>query len=214
MKKLLTEWRKFVLTEGMKTAADLPQGSGVAIISTGKSPMFVYTFNGKPLYDKPRRPEYSGVPEGAPWGEVVTQKLPRNCLDGYSVQYSNAKTGWGPLLYDVAIEWATGQGSGLTSDRGEVSRDAFRVWNYYLRKRPDVEAAELDITNRGYEKITPDDESDDCEQIVSISWARKNNSHKDFGWSGEPTAYLYRVSGTPTMDALRSSGQLLDLEQE
>tara|TARA_R100000315_G_C5213242_1_gene126946 strand:+ start:45 stop:677 length:633 start_codon:yes stop_codon:yes gene_type:complete len=208
MKKLLTEWRKFVLTEGMKTAADLPEGSGIAIDNEkGGSPTFVYTYKGESLILKHRFSE-RGIPEDTPWGEVVTQKLSRNCLNGHMVMSSGTKTGWGPLLYDVAMEWATAQGGGLTSDRGSVSRDAYRVWDYYLRNRPDVEAAELDIINRGYEKITPDDESDDCEQIVSISWARKNNSHKDFGWSAEPTAYLYRVSGTPTMDALRAAGKL------
>jgi len=210
VKKLLTEWRKFVLTEGMKTAADLPEGSGVAIATDPNglwAPTFVYTYKGEKLYDKYRFSE-RGIPEDTPWGEVVTQKLKKDCLNGYMVQSSGTKTGWGPLLYDVAMEWATAQGGGLTSDRGSVSRDAYRVWNYYLRNRPDVEAAELDILNRGYEKITPDDESDDCEQIVSISWARKNNLDKDWGWSTEPTAYLYRVSGTPTMDALRSAGKL------
>jgi len=206
MKKLLTEWRKYILTEGMKTPADLPEGSGIAIATEADTPLFVYTYNGEKLYDPPRSKE--GVPEDAPWGEVVTQKLSRNCLNGYMVQHSAAKTGWGPLLYDVAMEWATAQGGGLTSDRGSVSKDAYLVWDYYLRNRPDVEAAELDILNRGYEKITPDDESDDCEQIVSISWAKKNNLDKDWGWSTEPTAYLYRVSGTPTTDALRSAGKL------
>jgi hypothetical protein len=53
MKKLMTEWRKFVLTEGMKTAANLPQGSAIAIVSRSSqplpagNPMFVYTYGGK-----------------------------------------------------------------------------------------------------------------------------------------------------------------------
>jgi hypothetical protein len=106
------------------------------------------------------------------------------------------------------MEWASQEGGGLTADRGVVSRDAYYVWEKYLRNRPDVEALQLDITNKGYEKITPDDESDDCDQGVSISWARVKNSHPDWGWSGQPTAHLYRVSGTPTRDALRKAGKL------
>jgi len=218
MKKLLTEWRKFVLTEGMKTAANLPQGSAIAIKSRGTNPMFVYTYGGKPLYDKPNPRFNPGVPEGAPWGEVLIGKLKPNsqgdCSDAYGVDHSDTASGWGPLLYDVAMEWASKNGSGLTSDRGSVSKDAYNVWNYYLRNRPDVEATQLDIRNSGYEKITPDDESDDCEQAISVSWARKTDSDPDPGWSAQPTAYLYRVSGTPTMDALEASGQLLELEQE
>ncbi len=218
MKNLLTEWRKFVLTEGMKTAANLPQGSAIAIKSRGTNPMFVYTYGGKPLYDKPNPRFNPGVPEGAPWGEVLIGKLKPNsqgdCSDAYGVDHSDTASGWGPLLYDVAMEWASKNGSGLTSDRGSVSKDAYNVWNYYLRNRPDVEATQLDIRNSGYEKITPDDESDDCEQAISVSWARKTDSDPDPGWSAQPTAYLYRVSGTPTMDALEASGQLLELEQE
>ncbi len=218
MKNLLTEWRKYVLTEGMKTAANLPQGSAIAIKSRGTNPMFVYTYGGKPLYDKPNPRFNPGVPEGAPWGEVLIGKLKPNsqgdCSDAYGVDHSDTASGWGPLLYDVAMEWASKNGSGLTSDRGSVSKDAYNVWNYYLRNRPDVEATQLDIRNSGYEKITPDDESDDCEQAISVSWARKTDSDPDPGWSAQPTAYLYRVSGTPTMDALEASGQLLELEQE
>jgi hypothetical protein len=112
------------------------------------------------------------------------------------------------------MEWASKNGTGLTSDRGSVSKDAYNVWNYYLRNRPDVESVQLDIRNRGYEKITPDDESDDCEQAISVTYARNTNSDPEWGWSAQPTAYLYRVSGTPTMDALEASGQLLELEHE
>ena len=75
MKNLLTEWRKYVLTEGMKTAANLPPGSAIAIKSRGTNPMFVYTYGGKPLYDKPNPRFNPGVPEGAPWGEVLIGKL-------------------------------------------------------------------------------------------------------------------------------------------
>ena len=218
MRSLLTEWRKFVLTEGMKTAANLPQGSAIAIRSRGTNPMFVYTYGGKPLYDKPNPRFNPGVPEGAPWGEVLIGKLKPNsqgdCSDAYGIDHSDTASGWGPLLYDVAMEWASKNGSGLTSDRGSVSSDAYNVWNYYLRNRPDVESVQLDIRNRGYEKITPDDESDDCEQAISVSWARKTDTDPDPGWSAQPTAYLYRVSGTPTMDALEASGQLLELEHE
>ena len=57
-------------------------------------------------------------------------------------------------------------------------------------------------------------ESDDCEQAISVKYARDTNSDPKWGWSAQPTAYLYRVSGTPTMDALEASGQLLELEQQ
>jgi hypothetical protein len=212
MKKLLTEWRKFVLTEGMKNPADLPEGSGIAFKkSMDGAPGFVYTYEGEKLYMQPHSRD--GIPEDAPWGSIRIENLQDlygdgKCLKGYMVAGSNAKTGWGPLLYDLAMEWASQAGGGLTADRGVVSRDAYYVWDKYLRSRQDVEALQLDINNGGYEKITPKDESDDCDQVVSIGWARVKNGHPDWGWSAEPTAYLYRVSGTPTTDALRAAGKL------
>ena len=90
MKKLLTEWRKFVLTEGMKTAANLPQGSAIAIKSRGTNPMFVYTYGGKPLYDKPNPRFNPGVPEGAPWGEVLIGKLKPNSQGAVSYTHLRA----------------------------------------------------------------------------------------------------------------------------
>jgi hypothetical protein len=212
MKKLLTEWRKYILTEGMKTPADLPEGSGVAFdASIDGAPGFIYTYEGRRLYSKPYKEH---VPEDSPWGSIRIEDLQDlygggKCLKGYMVAGSNAKTGWGPLLYDLAMEWASQAGGGLTADRGVVSRDAYRVWSQYLHKRKDVEALQLDINNQGYEKITPKDESDDCDQVVSIGWAKQTGA-RDWGWNwaSEPTAHMFRVSGTPTTDALRAAGKL------
>ena len=211
MKKLLTEWRKYLLTEGMKTAADLPEGSRVAFeISMDGTPGFVYTYEGAKVYMQ----DGSAVPEDAPWGYIRIENLQDlygggKCLKGYMVAGSSAKSGWGPLLYDLAMEWASQAGGGLTADRGVVSRDAYRVWSQYLHKRKDVEALQLDINNQGYEKITPKDERDDCDQVVSIGWAKQTGA-RDWGWNwaSEPTAHMFRVSGTPTTDALRAAGKL------
>ena len=205
MKKLLTEWRKYLLSEGMKTIKDLPEGSNI-LVSIGQDIQLAYRHEGQTLYhanagDPP-------PPDDAPWGSMTSIKLKKPCLDGYQVVQASARKGWGPLLYDIMLELTSELGGGLTADRGSVSRDAYQVWDYYMRKRKDVEAAELDITNRGYEKITPDDESDDCEQSSSIRWARKNNLDKEYGWSSQPTAYLYSKSSTPTLDALRAAGKL------
>lgn len=50
--------------------------------------------------------------------------------------------GWGPFLYDIAMELATQDGHGLVSDRNEVSSDARRVWEHYFHNRPDVRRSE------------------------------------------------------------------------
>jgi hypothetical protein len=55
---------------------------------------------------------------------------------------SSAPGGWGPLLYDIALEYAGKKG--VLPDRGQVSADALRVWTYYLRNRSDVEKYSMD----------------------------------------------------------------------
>ena len=84
------------------------------------------------------------------------------CMGGAYVTLAKAEGGFGPLAYDVAIE-ATG---GLMSDRTEVSPDAAAVWDYYMNNRPDVKVDQLDIL-KDYEEeqLTPDDKSDDCDQV-------------------------------------------------
>jgi hypothetical protein len=61
---------------------------------------------------------------------------------------SSTTSGWGPLLYDIAIEWASMNGGvGLVSDREIVSPDAARVWGVYSdpSRRRDVTSTQLDI---------------------------------------------------------------------
>ena len=50
------------------------------------------------------------------------------------VDSATARTGMGPLAYDIAIE-LTG-GLGLMSDRFSVSKDAAAVWDQYYNNRP------------------------------------------------------------------------------
>ena len=119
---------------------------------------------------------------------------------GGVVQSSTAKTGMGPLAYDVAIE-ETG-GLGLISDRTVVSREARAVWDYYMNNRPDVEAVQLDDK---YNTLTPEDE-DNCSQQVAISDEQGNRMPKN--WKDDALSKLYKKSGTPVMDELRKRGML------
>ena len=88
-----------------------------------------------------------------------------NCGGAWMVGGVAAPHGWGPLLYDVAIEWATQNGGGLISDRGSVSSEAQRVWNYYMRNRDDVTAHQLDDLRN---TLTPEEE-DNCNQDIGRS---------------------------------------------
>ena len=116
------------------------------------------------------------------------------------VQSATAKTGLGPLAYDIAIE-LTG-GLGMISDRASVSSDARAVWDYYMNNRPDVIKQQLDDLHN---TLTPEDE-DNCDQYVAIKDAQ--GMHMPKNWKDDALSKLYKKSGTPVMDELRKRGML------
>jgi hypothetical protein len=67
------------------------------------------------------------------------------CDGAWVIASTHAQKGWGPLLYDIAIEWATLNGSGLTPDRESVSKEAFNIWDRYMKTRPDVKHTQLSL---------------------------------------------------------------------
>lgn len=80
---------------------------------------------------------------GTPKGRVEIEKFPNEPF--YRVTWSEnfGAKGWGPLLYDLAMEFATAMGFGLASSdpsqKGSVSQYASAVWQHYHDKRSDVE---------------------------------------------------------------------------
>lgn len=132
------------------------------------------------------------------------------CGDALHVVYAGAASGWGPMLYDVAMEVATEVGGGLTPDRNSVSSDAENVWSYYFNDRGDVESQQLDLTDRevayytdlNVQKLTPDIEEDDCLQSKAI------RAYED-KWDQSPLSKRYTKAPT-TMNALRAAGRLVE----
>jgi hypothetical protein len=136
------------------------------------------------------------------------------CKGAWVVQMvSPTSSGWGPLLYDIALEWSTKEGGvGLVSDRESVSGEARKVWGVYgdPEKRRDVTPTQLDIfaniegipdsaaakslagepTDPGYEdrvramQITPDDLTDDC--VQDSAYAQNPGS-----WRESPLSRAY-----------------------
>ena len=136
------------------------------------------------------------------WVAMVAYETPAGARAGGKcgraggvVQSSTAKTGMGPLAYDVAIE--AQEGMGLISDRASVSADALAVWDYYMNNRPDVEVVQLDDQ---YNTLTPEDE-DNCDQTMADSYGLGD-------WESSSLSKLYKKSGTPVMDELRKRGML------
>jgi hypothetical protein len=122
------------------------------------------------------------------------------CLGAANVTNSRAYEGMGPLAYDIAIE-ASG---GLMSDRTEVSGEAENVWYHYMKRRPDVQADQLDITKDfGVPQLTPDYKKDDCSQVPAFDLYGS-------GWDGTGLSQKISKTGTPVIDELRRRGILVE----
>ncbi len=172
---LLREYIRELLTEAAKGLTEFEErGMYIAIEDLGD--MFeikLYDFDpagrepGTPDVASPAGPQ-SYFPDGS-LGLISAMKesSPDNgpCLDGFTITWvSVSESGWGPLLYDLAMELATSKGSGLTPDRRSVSFQANKVWDYYLANRSDVEMVQMDdLSNR----LTPGTKEDNCAMTLA-----------------------------------------------
>lgn len=151
--------------------------------------------------DHSKHEEYMEIVGLIPWGRVryttASKQRTGRCLNSGIVASTEAASGWGPLLYDIAIESAQLSGlSGLTPDRETVSPSARRVWSAYRDKRADVRKTRLDIDLASTEfednhldhlewsKLTPGDPSDDC----SMTQAYEYNGVE---WYNSPLSMVY-----------------------
>ena len=132
----------------------------------------------------------------APIGGVMMNGPQDGCAGAYVIAGTAAEKGWGPFLYDIAIEWASMYGEGLVPDRGLVSPEARHVWNYYMTKRGDVKKNQLDTPEN---QLTPTDD-DNCDQESSI---------EDVGddFTKSPLSKRYTKEPT-TINALKKIGRL------
>jgi len=183
MKLLFENWRGY-LNEGMKSISELPSdvyivvrpdpadrggglsrstaaahgGSGAKVISLARRDIHTGELT-KPYADINHAWEEEEL-----YGDVLIVPL-EGCQDAWE-SHSEAASGWGPLLYDIAMEYTTLNGGGLMSGRQGSSPDAQRVWNYYLKNRQDVTAHQLDDKRNS---LTPGDDSDNCDQHIEPS---------------------------------------------
>jgi hypothetical protein len=128
-----------------------------------------------------------------------------NGITVYSIAWAGAKGGYGPLLYDIALEalWKF-QKAALTSDRAQVSTHAKAVWDYYLENRDDVEKIQMDIDKETIAQTSvplkhlTEPTDDDCPQKISIRYASKIRGAKNApNWYQQSTAYAY-IKRDPT----------------
>jgi len=75
----------------------------------------------------------------------ISWKSRYDCSNQYPETYlevgpdeSRAKHGYGPLMYDIALEYAYQLGMYIVPDRTGVSSAASMMWKHYKERRPDV----------------------------------------------------------------------------
>ena len=115
MKHLRQYIRQVLLNEAMKTPADLPDDVVVVINADSKAASIYYGMANNPS-------EYASL-DRSTMGAIDIYSLKGhpgygNCGDAWMVGGSGAQEGFGPLLYDIAIEWATQNGGGLIIGSG------------------------------------------------------------------------------------------------
>ena len=136
-----------ILQEGMVTADQLPEGVIIRIKEFGSGSARIQYVWGDERQPK-LFPTYPTAENRNCWGSILIEKW-INGQPVWQVTSSTAGQGYGPLLYDIAMEYATQHGLGLMSDRSSVSEGedgAVHVWDYYLGNRDgnDVTAHQMD----------------------------------------------------------------------
>ena len=187
MKLLRETIARMILQEGMATMEDLPDDAYVSIKMLSGGMVAVQYVKLLPNGKTKERISYDS--NDTCWGVVMIQKsMHQKGL--WKVIQTGAGDGWGPLLYDIAMEYATDGGQGLVSDRYDVSvgdDGAQNVWNYYMKHRDgvDVKAHQMDDL---YNTLTdtPKDNipQDIAKQVADDDWP---NSALSKRYTKEPT---------------------------
>ena len=165
---LLREYIRELLTEAAKGLSEFEERGMYIVIEDAGDAFEIKLYDFDPTYREPGSLAGGAFPDGA-LGVIsaMQEASPDNgpCLDGFTITWASVyESGWGPLLYDLAMELATSKGSGLTPDRTEVSFEANKVWDYYLANRSDVEMVQMDdLSNR----LTPGTKEDNCAMTLA-----------------------------------------------
>ena len=146
------------LDEAMKTPADLPEDV-VVVVDKQKSPEIYKIYFASTEWGGPRRPlkahDLDRMERGIDIYGTMTLQLGHDFpYEGhYVVESIRAQDGYGPLLYDVALE--TVGKAGLKPDVLKVSSDASNIWKHYNSQRPDVESKLLVMDLDQYHTVMP-----------------------------------------------------------
>ena len=190
LKQLILEtMNEELLKEDAKGAQDLPEDVYVKVFKWNKRIVVMFTdADGNQIY-----PGDIGTGENDIYGEVsFFEEDPkgRSCDGASIIAVTDVADGWGPFLYDIAMEIATMRTNGLASDRDTVSYEAQDVWEYYrlFRSESDVKMYQLD---NEYNDLTPQ-KDDNCGQSQSRERA------EDYGGEWSDNGLSKRFTKEPT----------------
>ncbi len=222
--KLLREYIRVILTEAAKGLSEFEERRMHIAIEDSHGAFEIKLYDFDPTYREPGSPAGGAFPDGA-LGIISAMKeaSPDNgpCLDGFTITWVSAEGGWGPLLYDLAMELATSKGSGLTPDRTSVSYEANRVWDYYLANRDDVEMVQMDDLS---DRLTPGDKNDNCAQTLAYERGLEGGTfwdedNQETPWDPygkdvlerSPLSKMGVWKGASNIDAIKAMGRWTEL---
>ncbi len=214
MKRLRQYIRQILLTEVAKRPPELPDDVFIEIKADGIFAEFQFVKKvGESEKYGPRyartTPEKDGI-YGAIQLYAVEEEIVGPCAGAFMISWVGATDGYGPMLYDLAMEYATANGGGLISDRGSVTPEARKVWDYYLNSRTDVVATQLDDANN---QFTPEIE-DNCDQTIADGPGfryPRNPDSIDPNWPKSALSKVYRKTNDSTTKELEALGKLVEL---
>ena len=213
--KLLREYiREMLLTEAAKGPADLPDGYFVRFSPSGPDEMdfIIVTQDGEWTPGVPKWAAATQTEDGfSGVVQIAKVDLPNDgpCSSAWQVVWSEATDGFGPLLYDLAMEYATKNGGGLMGDRSTVSTSARKVWDYYQNRRGDVDSIQLDDVDN---TLTVGDE-DNCDQRVAGGHGYRQRRDPDDivkTWYYHPLSKAYQKSPDSATQELKRLGKLVE----
>lgn len=188
----LSEWSQFLVEDAAK-AEELPEDIIVSV-KWQKKDNCIILFTNK-----------EGVPLEPKWNDPIHAQMwiswNPEC-GGYSIQWVKASKGYGPLIYDIAMELVDQNNSWLMSDRGAVSPDAEKIWIYYDKHRNDVEKEPI-----GLDK--------DCgfrPSIKAVKYEKESGRNLYTDWEHHPLSYKWRKPDHAITSYLKSTGQLRFLD--
>ena len=193
------KWKGFLNELAMKS--ELPDGW--VIIVTKDSNNFDDTFQVLLAKEEPKKVKNRlTLPEGSfvkilgkdgTTSQVIITKYTEDpdpdCSDMFILASASAPQGFGPLLYDIALELA-GK-SGVIPDRIYVSKDSYKVWEHYLNNREDVQKRQLTP-----EECPPADFYTDDEFDSDV-------------WQESPLSKVYYKTDNSVIKRLTENGKML-----